>query len=939
LARGYHGRADLTAERFLPDPYGAAGERMYRTGDLVRWRDDGVMEYLGRIDQQIKIRGFRVELGEIESKLQLLSGAEHCAVVAHEAPGGKRLVGYLQQTDKAQITEFNEDVLLQRLAVELPDYMVPATLMVLAKLPLTPAGKIDRQNLLAPNWNELDDASYIAPEGDTEALLSQLWKTLLGVELVGRESNFFALGGDSILALQLVSHVRQAGLLLTPKDIFEQPVLKQLAALLQEITEQKAQLLPTSEFALMPIQQHFFSQQPAEPSHWNQHVCVELKQGMNVDALAKSLHSIVAHHPALRLKFSHGNKGWVQQYTDVISSDLLWNCKIDDDAEFSVLALELQQSLNIYKGDLLRAALIKQPQKADRLLLVIHHLAIDGFSWRILFDDLWSAYQQFSTMQEIQLPAVSANYNQVIEQLNIWTRTLDMQQQREYWFAQGSSSSLPLPIYKNRRTVSVKLGIEDTQILLRKTVGQLNVPTPNLLITSLVQTLASVDKPDLHLYLEGHGREESVFGALDLSRTIGWMTSLYPIKLSWSAYAETCLESITQRLNEAQQDGGIGYGAVMSYESSKISVNADITFNYLGQYVDNGFSHWCKPIVAGGPPQSDLNPMLTPLVINAQITEGQLSLDWEYAHTHHTENEVTQWANDFVVNLQKWLGRIGNNTEIKADLRLLEPLNQPCGTEPAIFCIHPVTGRTTGYQLLAERLAGKRHLIGIQSRSFIDDGWFDASLSAMAESYYQTIKSVQNEGPYYLLGWSLGGALCLEVAAKLEANKQDVAFIGLLDCYVPGFEVADDQWDSPKAQQKLMEHLSLLLSPLSQYQSQQCLKLLNESSPEQWPSQFDMWLSTMPVSRHMAENARQVLFSWAIEQHMRAICAGYQLASVDRKVESWWAANPEGRAQQLSSGLESINSLESKKIVNSDHLGIVRNEGVISDLAVRLLNQ
>ena len=209
----------------------------------------------------------------------------------------------------------------------------------------------------------------------------------------------------------------------------------------------------------------------------------------------------------------------------------------------------------------------------------------------------------------------------------------------------------------------------------------------------------------------------------------------------------------------------------------------------------------------------------------------------------------------------------------------------------------------------------------------------------MAESYYQTIKSVQKQGPYYLLGWSLGGALCLEVAAKLEADQQEVAFIGLLDCYVPGFEVAEDQWHSPKAQQKLMEHLSLLLSPLSQYQSQQCLKLLNESSPELWPSQFDMWLSTMPVSRHMAENARQVLFSWAIEQHMRAICANYQLARVETNVESWWAANPEGRAQQLSSGLKSINSLVSNKIVNSDHLGIVRDEDVISDLIARLLNE
>ncbi|SBS26295.1 Linear gramicidin synthase subunit B [Marinomonas spartinae] len=918
LARGYLHQPEQTSERFLPDPFTANGERMYRTGDLVRWRDDGVMEYLGRLDQQVKIRGFRIELGEIESRLQQLSGVETCLVALWQ----NQLIGYLHGR---HATQCDQQALLAKLAQQVPDYMLPAQLMVLDHLPLTPAGKIDRQALPAPSHISLE-TYYTAPITPQETLLTTLWQELLGIEKVCRTSHFFALGGDSILCLQLVSKLKLSGFSLTPKDIFANPVLCDLAKTMTRVQQAQERALPQHAFGLMPIQAHFLAQDFAQPNHWNQHVCVTLKQKMDTNALNLALNALVEHHPSLRLAFSKTERGYQQAYQPFVSSNLLWQAQAADEAEFTDIAHRLQTSLNLASGKLLQAGLVTLSDTSKRLIVVIHHMAVDGVSWRILLDDLWTAYQQIVSDQAVVLPTNYASLDMAVAKLHEWRASVNYQQKQAYWQTVVDASHALLPTtpparYADKHSLTISLSEQDTAALLTSTKDIISTLLAALPVASLTNNQTA-----LPLYLEGHGREASVFGELDLSRLVGWMTSLYPMIL----HANQDSEAIEQQLSTIREDGGISFGA-RYLEPDQPSPNALLTFNYLGQYSHQDFAHWCQPFEGGGPAQSEQNTMLTPLVINTQIVSGRLSSTWEYATPHYHESDVQRFANQWRHQLHQHIKQLAQSpVPVQADQSLIERLNTD--SKPPVFCIHPVTGRVVGYQKLAIALEGHRTVYGIQSQSFAYPGLFDRSFSHMADVYVATIRARQPQGPYSLIGWSLGGALCQEIAMRLEQEGESIEFIGLLDCYVPGTEIADDQWQSPHAKHKLISHLELLLGTLSDTQQASCLLKFDQSPPNHWPALFDEWLTENQFSLHDAQNARQVLYSWAVEQHMRALCSGYQLPSITTPVHTFWAGQPDKRASWLATELSKINSLADHRVYDTDHLGIVQHQAVINDL-------
>ncbi|BFM50687.1 amino acid adenylation domain-containing protein [Marinomonas sp. THO17] len=925
LARGYLYQAQQTSERFLPDPFQQNGERMYRTGDLVRWNDNGIMEYLGRIDQQVKIRGFRIELGEIENRLQQVSGAETCLVCVYQQGKQDQLIGYLHSQQRLT---FEHSSILAQLAEQVPEYMVPTQLITLSQLPLTPAGKIDRKALPAPA-PVISTHTYEAPNTPQETLLAEIWQALLGSEKVGRHDHFFALGGDSILCLQLVSKLKLTGFSITPKTIFNKPILRDLAHDLKRVQAAKERPLPQAPFDLMPIQAHFMAQDFAEPNHWNQHLCVALKQTMDYHALAAALNALVEHHPSLRLAFSDHTGHWQQSYQDT-PNHLLWQTQVQDEVEFDEFALRLQTSLDIRQGRLLQAGLVAMPDQTQRLILVIHHLAVDGVAWRVLLDDLWTTYQQATSGQPLSLPPNYASLDMAIEQLNEWRTSNYCQQKQAHWQSLIEASHHLHPevqpaLYRDKKSVSMHLNEQQTAALLtsRRDI------TSSLLAALPVSSLCS-NEQGLTLYLEGHGREESVFGDLDLSRLVGWMTSLYPVMIQAGQDAS----SIEEELKRLREDGGISFG-VRYLAPNPPNVNALLTFNYLGQYADQDFAHWCQPIDSGGPAQSELNTMLTPLVINAQVVSGRLTASWEFATSHFTESQVKdfaeQWRDQLSQHLSLEEGNSLSRKTIKGDGNLIEKLNN--SHQRPIFCLHPVTGRVVGYQKLASALEGQRAVYGIQSQSFVYTNQFDTSFSHMADVYLASIKTIQPTGPYTLVGWSLGGALCQEIAARLEQAGEEIEFIGLLDCYVPGTEIAEDQWQSDQAKQKLIMHLELLLGTLSQQQAESCLIGFDQRSPQQWPDFFDTWLKANHFAKPDADNARQLLYSWAVEQHMRALCAGYQLPKIQSHLHSFWAGQPKDRANWLMTELSKINTLVTSQNYETDHLGIVQHAKVITDLS------
>ncbi|HEU0078824.1 MAG TPA: amino acid adenylation domain-containing protein, partial [Longimicrobiaceae bacterium] len=312
VTRGYLGRPELTAASFLPDPFGGAerpGARLYRTGDRVRWMDDGRVEFLGRVDEQVKVRGFRIEPGEIEAALVGLEGVREAVVVARDdaapgAPGRKRLVAYVVPAEGARLRAAE---LREQLSMRLPDYMVPAAYVMLESVPLTANGKLDRRGLPAPERGAGDGAG-VGPRTPAEEILCGIWAELLRVERVGVEESFFELGGDSILSIQVVSRARQRGLVLSPRQLFEHPTVARLAAVAGQARHEAgapaaAQGPVTGEAPLTPIQRRFFAQASPAPHHFNQTLLLAPERALDPGRLAGAVAALVAHHDALRLRF------------------------------------------------------------------------------------------------------------------------------------------------------------------------------------------------------------------------------------------------------------------------------------------------------------------------------------------------------------------------------------------------------------------------------------------------------------------------------------------------------------------------------------------------------------------------------------------------------------------------------------------------------------
>ncbi|MHA5866960.1 phosphopantetheine-binding protein, partial [Pseudomonas aeruginosa] len=331
LARGYHERPALSAERFVPDPFAAEGGRLYRTGDLVRLCDNGQVEYVGRIDHQVKIRGFRIELGEIEARLLEHPQVREALVLALDSPSGKQLAGYVasavaEQDEDAQAAL--REALKTHLKQQLPDYMVPAHLLLLASLPLTANGKLDRRALPAPD-PALNRQAYEAPRSVLEQQLAGVWREVLNVERVGLGDNFFELGGDSILSIQVVSRARQLGIHFSPRDLFQHQTVQSLAAVARHSQASQAEQGPVQgDSALTPIQHWFFDLPLARREHWNQSLLLQPRQALDLGLLRKSLQRLVEQHDALRLAFRQVDGEWLAQHRPLREQELLWHVPV-----------------------------------------------------------------------------------------------------------------------------------------------------------------------------------------------------------------------------------------------------------------------------------------------------------------------------------------------------------------------------------------------------------------------------------------------------------------------------------------------------------------------------------------------------------------------------------------------------------------------------------
>jgi amino acid adenylation domain-containing protein/non-ribosomal peptide synthase protein (TIGR01720 family) len=675
LARGYLHRPDLTDAKFIANPF-RKSERLYKTGDLARYLPDGNIEFLGRIDNQVKIRGFRIELGEIETVLVTHPQVSEAVVIdSDDIPGSKRLVAYVVTRSKSEIKSQLRSFLKQKL----PDYMIPSAFVVLDALPLTPNGKVDRRGLPQPDTarHELE-TDLVAPRTESEEILAKIWREVLHLEQVGIHNNFFELGGDSILSIQIIFKAKQAGLQLTAKQIFQHQTIAELAAVTnvtQTVTAEQG--LVTGIFPLTPIQQWFFGQNFPEPHHFNQSLLLEVPQTLDPALLSQVVQQLLLHHDALRLRFVQSDSDWQQINTspdDTIPFshvDLSAIPEVEQKAAIEATAASLQTSLNLSAGPIMQVAFFTLgADKPSRLLIIIHHLAVDGVSWRILLEDLETAYQQLSRGEKIQLRPKTTSFKHWAEKLAAYAQSDIVKQELNYWQGISPTQITRLPVdyalgantVASTRIVSVSLSPEETRALLQEVPKAYKTQINDILLTALVQTLSKwTGSNSVLLDLEGHGRED-IFEDVDLSRTVGWFTTIFPVVLELKATDNlgNAIKSIKEQLR-AVPKRGIGYG-VLRYLSGDAEITTqllatpqpEVSFNYLGQF-DWGTqaNYFCKLAPESvGAEHSPLESCDRLLDINGLVVEGQLQLDWTYSENFHQRSTIENLAEDFVVSLR-----------------------------------------------------------------------------------------------------------------------------------------------------------------------------------------------------------------------------------------------------------------------------------------------
>jgi len=525
-----------------------------------------------------------------------------------------------------------------------------------------------------PNLN----STYVAPQNEIEQTLADIWQEILGIEQIGIYDNFFELGGDSLLSIQITTKANKAGLRITNQHLFEYPAIAQLAEVVGKMqTVVSEQGLVEGTLPLTPIQHWFFEQNLLDQHHWNQAILLEVQQPLKPAIMEEAVQHLLAHHDALRLRFVPEESSWQQFYDrpgtrlSFKQVDLSQLSSESQESAFEEAVAGLQASLNISSGPLIQVALFDLGDgKPQRLLLIIHHLAVDISSWRILLEDLETAYHQIDQRKAIQLLLKTTSLKQWSQQLIKYAHSQELQAEQAYWLSASRKGVLPLPVDYSQgantvgsaRTVSVKLSVEDTKLLVQEVLTAYRVQVDAVLLTALTQTFAQwTGTRSLLIDLEGNGREV-IFDDVDLSRTVGWCTTIAPalLELGDISQPREALKLIKQHLRSFP-DHGLGYG-VLRYLSDNAAMReelqslqpAEVIFLYLGkleQTLPQSSLFKLSPKSIGSP-RSLRGKRSHLLEVNGLIVQDQLVVDWIYSENVHRRETIEQLANNFLTAVQ-----------------------------------------------------------------------------------------------------------------------------------------------------------------------------------------------------------------------------------------------------------------------------------------------
>ncbi|HEX9940764.1 MAG TPA: amino acid adenylation domain-containing protein, partial [Thermoanaerobaculia bacterium] len=676
VGRGYLGDSGRTAAAWVPDPFSEApGDRLYRTGDLARRLADGRIEFLGRTDHQVKVRGHRIELGEIEAALASHPAVRQAAVLAREdTPGDRRLVAYVVAEPGSEPSTAE---LRRALAERLPDAMIPAAFLVLEAFPLTPSGKLDRKALPAPDATRPAlDQGYSAPQTPAEETLARIWAQVLRLDRVGVHDNFFELGGDSILCIQVVTRAGQAGLQLTPRQMFLHQTIAELASVAGTVHEAEAeQGVVTGEAPLSPIQHWFFDQGFAVPERWNQALLLQTRERLDPAVLAAALGVLLSHHDALRLRFRRSENGRRQVFSAPAGEPPLTIVDLGAlpagrrSPEVAAMADLLHGGLDLERGPIARAAFYNLGTAPGRLQFVIHHLAVDGVSWQVLLEDLQAACRALARGEAPALPAKTLSFKSWAERLAAHARSVSVIAERDLWLAAGRARTGRLPVdhpgganlNSTAGVVTLALDSGETTALLQEVPRAYHTQINDALLTALARTLARwTGERRVLVELEGHGRED-LFEGVDLARTVGWFTSQFPLLLEVSRGGDPGedLKAVKERLR-AIPHGGVGWGLLRYLGDAETTARLaalpapEILFNYQGQ-LDAALpaaSLFGPAPESSGLAQSRRERRTHLLEVNGWIAGGRLQLSWAYSRDFHRRSTIEELAGRYLAELR-----------------------------------------------------------------------------------------------------------------------------------------------------------------------------------------------------------------------------------------------------------------------------------------------
>ncbi|MGN8231420.1 condensation domain-containing protein, partial [Paenibacillus polymyxa] len=613
----------------------------------------------GRIDHQVKIRGYRIELGEVESQLLQMESVREAVVTARaDETGQKQMVAYYVAGQEMGASELRSE-----LGQELPSYMVPSYFVQLEQMPLSPNGKIDRKALPAPEGSLQSGTDYAEPRTAQERALVAVWQSVLGLQTVGISDNFFDLGGDSIKAIQIASRAFQVGYKLDMKDLFQYPTVEALAPHMYEVSRMADQGEVSGKTALLPIQHWFFAQERERPQHFNQAVMLYRAKGFDETAVCRTMDHIVKHHDALRTVFRQASSGY-EAWTRGVDEGALYTLETADYREqasyaeaLEAKANEIQSSIHLSEGPLVKLGLFRTAE-GDHLLIAIHHLVVDGVSWRILFEDFSTGYEQAIKGEPVRLPYKTDSFQTWARELSSYANRPEAASDEAYWqqLEQAKAKAAPLPkdfayegsLNADSEVLTVEWTEAETEQLLKQAHRAYNTEVNDLLLTALGLAMHNwTGAGQVLVNLEGHGRE-AILPEVDITRTVGWFTSLYPVLLEMGKGM-----TLAQHIKETKEGlrriphKGLTYGTwrYLSPASHPIAAEPEISFNYLGQ-VDQDVQNSGITLssYSAGETEDAHSPLQYALDLNAMISEGTLRLMIAYSRKQYRQETLERVA-------------------------------------------------------------------------------------------------------------------------------------------------------------------------------------------------------------------------------------------------------------------------------------------------------